>query len=402
MKLFEPIMSGKRVMLQSGRPLTRADIAVLNRRYPDLTVRIGDPLLDEVAEFENDEAERKAAQEIQQKVEHAMSEVHERIRNRAALGTAQYQRIHEVIQETVTYLTAHPKTTALLNRCLDPNTYIGAHTGNVFYLSMLLGANVLEYVASERRRQTRASELRQSVATDLTPLGLGAFFMDVALLEASELFTRNKPLSEGDRLLLENHPIQGADMLPELLPAAAKMIVRTHHETADGHGYPAGMPPDKQHIFTRIVRIADAYDAAISTGVFRQAHTPARVLFDMLVGPHRRCYDLHLVKAFARIIQPFPVGAKLRLQDGRYGVVVRYNRSDPFKPILMVAFDAHGKPLPREALEGPVTAGEKHSLRLRSFEGEDLSFLYDPPKKHAHADPSRRRPFETLLDAFYP
>jgi len=402
MMLAEPVVTDGRIMLQSGRPLTGEDIVALQRRYPDMTVRIGDPLLDGNFEFEDDGAERRIATEARQRITRTMAVVRERFKKQAPIGSAVCEHIGRVVHTIVEHLATYPKTAALITQNLNPQSYLGAHTSNVFYLSMLLGWSVRAYVAAERRRQTRASVLRQSVAMDLSPLGIGAFFMDVALLRAPALFAQQEPLSHEDRCLLENHPDEGAEMLPDDLAPAAKMIVRTHHETADGSGYPIGVPADKQHVFTRIVRIADAFDAATSRGVFKQARSPVRVLREMLVGPDRHCYDKSLMKAFVRLVQPFPIGTKVQLEDGRVGLVTHYNRTNPFRPILVVSFDADGRPLPRKQIEGPVTAGEKPNLRLRAYEGEDLSFLYEPPPDSPADHSPARRPFTTLLDAFYP
>ena len=92
----------------------------------------------------------------------------------------------------------------------------------------------------------------------------------------------------------------------------------------------------------------------------------------------------------------------MRLEDGRFGVVARYNRTNPFRPTIVVSFGADGAPLPRGAIEGPVTAGEAPHLRMHTFDGEDLSFLYEPPTDSTAAPHPRHRPFATLLDALYP
>ncbi len=401
MTLAEPIVSEGRVMLQSGRSLSEEDIDILTRRYPNLSVRVGDPLLDQDFEFEDDHAERRIASETRQRIAHELTLVRDRYKEQAPIGGVVCERVSRVIDSVIDHLTANPRTVALISHSLKPANFLGTHTGNVFYLSLLLAWTSLDYVITERRRQTKASRLRENVAMDLTPLGLGAFFLDVALLRAPGLFTKPGPLGETGRRMLENHPDEGADLLSDNLPAAAKMIVRTHHETVDGSGYPQGLPVDKQHVFTRIVRIADAYDAATSRGVFKEARSPVRVLYDMLAGPDRHYYDTRLMRSFVRLIQPFPIGSKVQLEDGRVAVITQYNRTNPFRPTIVISFDDQGRPLSRDNVEGPVTAGDRPELRMRTYEGEDLSFLYEPAPE-TDAPPPRRRPFTTLLDALYP
>ena len=102
-----------------------------------------------------------------------------------------------------------------------------------------------------------------------------------------------------------------------------------------------------------------------------------------------------MMTVFRRIIQPFPIGAKLRLTDGRYAVVVRHNRDDPLDPTVIVAFDANGKRLGQ--MESPAPLNQS-GLTVKSFEGEDLSYL--SYTECDHAPPPTR--FRAIFDALYP
>lgn len=400
MRLYEPLVSAGRVMLQSGIPLTPSDISALKRRYPGLCVRVGDPILDDVVEFEDDARDRQIAARVQAQIAESMSQVHERFTDRAALKGTDFEAVHSAVNELIAFLRSNPASTALIARCLDKENYLSTHTGNVFYLSMLLGSAVLDYVATERRRQTLARDLRSDFAMDLTPLGLGAMVMDLAMIPLQHLFKQDAPLTEADRAALLEHPSVGADMLPENFPPAARMIVRTHHENFDGSGYPKRVCGEKVHVFTRIVRIADAYDAATSESVYKQAKSAPRALWEMTYGPYRRYFDPALMKAFAGLIQPFPIGSKLKLEDGRHAIVVKYNHRHPFQPVAVVAFDVRNRPIPHRDLEPPVSIGSRPDLKIRLFREEDLSYIYDV---HEGSEAARSaRDFRTVLDAAYP
>ena len=399
MKLYESLIADGRILLQGGRALTSSDIRVLKRRYAGLSIRVGDPVLDEVIEFEDDARERAVATWTQQKVSQSMSQVQSRFARRASLGSADFDALASAVCELMKFLRANPTSAALISSGLDSGSYLGAHAGNVFYLSMLLGSTVLDYVASERNRQTLARGLKVRFAEDLTPLGLGAMTMDLGMLPLQHLFDANKPLSDADREMIREHPNVAAEMLAGNFSSLSKTIVRTHHENFDGSGYPAGTPREKVHVFTRIVRIADAYDAATSERVYRKARSPVRVLWEMSRGPYRRFYDPRLMRSFSKLIQPFPIGSKLRLADGRYAAVVRYNRRDPFKPVVVVAFDEHNRPLPKEDVKDPVDLAENPDLRIASSRGENLSFLY---AKAPDQEAPIAQKFNNLLEAAFP
>jgi hypothetical protein len=265
---------------------------------------------------------------------------------------------------------------------------------------MLLGSAVLEYVIAERRRQIRAHDVNTRFAHDLTSLGLAALVMDLGMVPLQQLLRPDKYLTEDERAAIRAHPNVGYELLPETFSAVARAVVKTHHENFSGTGYPRQLTGDRLHVFARILRIADAYDAATTARVYRGAKQPARVIWEMSVGPYRECYDPTLIDAFSRLIQPFPIGAKLRLRDGRYAVVVRYNRAEPFDPIVVIAFDANNRRLPRGRLEGPLALSARRDLRLASFDGDDLSFVYDGGRELP--DAAGRGKFQTPLQASYP
>ena len=400
MRLSEAIIHGGRRLLTGGKTLTHADVDSLRSRYPELSVRVVDPILDNIVGFEDDSREREVAVTAQRKISRTMSDVSRRFSSRMSITAMDVNAIHNSVTEVMDYLRKNPVSSVLLSHAADASSYLVEHAGSVFYLSMILGCAVRDYIDAERRRRAQCRWLDYRISTDLLPLGLGAMVADLGMFPLQHLFAGDQPLSEDDRQAIREHPGASADMLPSDFPPIARAIVRTHHESFDGSGYPGGMKGDRIHIFTRIVRIADAYDAATATHVYREAKSAARAVWEMSVGPYSRFYDPVLMKVFTRLIQPFPIGAKLRLRDGRYAVVVRYNRQDPFKPTVVIAFDANGKRLPDSKLEGPLSLAEQHSLRIQSFGDEQLSYLYGCPS--ADELVLTRKDFATLFESVFP
>lgn len=398
MQLYEPIVSSGRVMMQGGRALSPNDVDVIRRRYPGMAIRIADPVLDQLIEFEDDAHERKVASETQQRVSECMNEVQERFSSRASMARVDFGTLQETVNELMEFLKANPSSAAVVSQCLDSKNYLGSHAGNVFYLSMLLGSTLMDYVVAERKRQT-AADLKSHFAMDLAPLGLAAMVLDVGMIPIQHLLSVDRPLTPDEATLVRDHPTRGAEALPDSFSAVARTVVRQHHENIAGSGYPKGLRREKVHIFTRIVRVADAYDAATSGRVYAGAKSPARVLWEMTAGPYKGLFDQRIMQAFAGLIQPFPIGSRLKLKDGRGAAVVRYNRKNPFDPEVVVAFDANNEPLPKEKLIGPLYLSTRRDLKIDSLHGEDLSFIYSsaPPQTL-----SGQREFQRPIDAFYP
>lgn len=399
MRLYEPLVVNGRIMLQGGKELTSGDIGVLRRRFAGVSIRIGDPVLDSVIEFEDDARDRQVASETQQQVAKSMSEVHRRFSERASLKDVNVSSLQDTVKDLMEYLKGNPVSAALVGKCMDANSYYGTHTGNVFYLSMLLAHKGMHHVIAERKRQTGARDLSHTRAADLVPLGLAAMVMDLGMLPIQHVWKENRPLTEEEAAAVRQHPLTGADALPDSFSPVARITVKTHHENWNGTGYPNQLSRERIHIFARIIRIADAYDAATSERIHQKAKSPARVLWEMTVGPYRRFYDPELLKCFAQLIQPFPIGAKLRLRDGRYAAVVKYNRSNPFDPQVIIAFDANNQPLPKDKLRGPLYLGSHRELRVASVAGEDMSFMYTQGSTEQVPQVSR---FNNVLQSTYP
>lgn len=400
MALAESFMHDGRVMITAGRTLHRADIHSLCQKYPYAMVKVGDPILEQAADFEDDGYERTVAEQAQQTISGVMSDTARQFSRRASLSGKDFAALQDAASAMMKYLKENPVTAALLTRSMGGGGYLADHTGAVFYLSMVLGSTIKTYIAEERMRRTNARDLSAQTAMDLKPLGLGAMFMDLGMFPLSDLYRKPQDkLTDKEREAILDHPVTGADMLPGAISAATRMIVRTHHENVDGSGYPAKHAGDKLHIFTKIIRICDSYAAATTDTQYRQAKSSARVLWEMKDGPWRRCYDPLLVSMFTRLIQPFPIGSKLRLTDGTYGVLVKYNRHEVFKPTVLVAFDKFGERLPNEQLKKPINLAEQTILRIESFGGENLSYLYGPPSENQTHIPNR---FDDVYQAMIP
>lgn len=378
MRLYESIARNGRVMLPGGRRLALDDIDSLRNRYPDRVVRIEDPVLDELVAFEDDSHERAVAEEARGTIACAFDSIRPRLVGPEDARKVNFRLLKRAVREVMTYLRDNPISMILPGRDPDCSDYISEHIGSVFYMSMVLAAAARDYVANERRKQTAARELSPRIAYGLRSLGYGIVFMDLGMFALQHLSSKEEPLTEQECQAVLEHPLKALELLPGTTDSTTKMIVRTHHENYDGSGYPIGIGPERLHVLTRIVRIADSFDAAMSRHVYKQAKSPARALWEMNVGPYRRFYDPDLMKIFACLVQPFPIGAKLRLSDGRYAVLVRYNRRNPFNPTLITAFDVDGRRLPEAKLDGPYRLDRRPNLRLASYADEDLSFIYDP------------------------
>jgi HD-GYP domain-containing protein (c-di-GMP phosphodiesterase class II) len=72
--------------------------------------------------------------------------------------------------------------------------------------------------------------------------------------------------------VIKEHPDRGHRLLlPIGQLAQAAAIVRAHHETVDGKGYPLGLKGEEIPLLARIIAVADTFDALTSTRPYRTA-----------------------------------------------------------------------------------------------------------------------------------
>ncbi len=96
-----------------------------------------------------------------------------------------------------------------------------------------------------------------------------------------EVLAKPGPLLTHERQLVEAHPAVGATMLLQAGLLAEAAIVRNHHERWDGSGYPDRLHGDGIPLESRIILVADTFDAMTSDRAYRAAMPPALALAEI-------------------------------------------------------------------------------------------------------------------------
>lgn len=117
-------------------------------------------------------------------------------------------------------------------------------------------------------------------------------------------FVLSKPgrLTDEEFALIKRHPVEGSEILRRLTPYRQVVrIVRHHHERWDGKGYPDGLAGEDIPFGSRVIAVADTYDAMTSTRAYRAAMTHEQAMAEI-----RRCagtqFDPAVVDAFERAV----------------------------------------------------------------------------------------------------
>jgi len=104
-----------------------------------------------------------------------------------------------------------------------------------------------------------------------------------------EILRKPGPLNEAERLVLERHPQIGFRMLDSLGVEPVASWVLHHHERWDGEGYPERLSGESIPLGSRIILVADAYDAMTTERVYG-----ARLSHDRAMDELERCAGTQL------------------------------------------------------------------------------------------------------------
>ena len=109
-------------------------------------------------------------------------------------------------------------------------------------------------------------------------------------------------LTLDERRQMETHAAIGEHILAKVDDyAEIARIVRHHHERMDGQGYPDGFRGDEIPLISRIISVADAYNAMTSDRPYRDA-MPSRVARLRLAQAVESQFDTTVVAAFEAIL----------------------------------------------------------------------------------------------------
>jgi diguanylate cyclase (GGDEF)-like protein/putative nucleotidyltransferase with HDIG domain len=159
-----------------------------------------------------------------------------------------------------------------------------AYTGSHSYMVGELAARVAKRMGLESEQIELAR-----LAGSLHDLG--------KLAIPEEILRKPGPLNEAERLVLERHPQIGFRMLDSLGVEPVASWVLHHHERWDGDGYPDRLGGEAIPLGSRILFVADAYDAMTTDRVYRSKLSHERAISEL-----ERCagtqFDPNVVSSF--------------------------------------------------------------------------------------------------------
>lgn len=242
------------------------------------------------------------------------------------------KKIKRVVQSIVDQILNEESSLIGLTTIRDYDEYTFCHSVNVCIFAVALG------------KRLGLGKLQ------LYDLGMAALFHDIGKSRVpAEIINKTGGLTDDEWRLIASHPWLGALALFQLrgqqeLPFRAMVVAHEHHMKLDLSGYPRPIRPRTLGMFSKIVAVADGFDAATSRRSYQTVpYTPAEVMAEMRDNP-RRGMDPVVVKAFINLTGIYPVGTLVVLDTFELGIVHAVNPVPEMlsRPIVRVISDTQG------------------------------------------------------------
>ncbi len=313
MILGKPIYSGENLLLQEGVKLKKR----YKQKIQDLgynNIYIQDELLQdlEINEIVNDELRREAVSNIKGTFAD--------VENKSTISSKDISTAKQTVDKLIEEIIDNRNLMVNMVDLKMYNDYVFQHSVNVAILAVIVGISM---------------GLNQQ---KIYRLGLGALMHDIGKTAIS-----NKLLDKPDKLTdeeyeeMKTHPNKGYEILKENedLPSTSTIVTLQHHERVNGEGYPEGRAGDNIHLLSRIVAVADVYDALVSNRPYREALLPSEAM-EYLLGGAGYLFDRQVVGHFFRKVATFPLGTEIKLSDDRRGLVIENFEKYSLRPRVRI------------------------------------------------------------------
>ncbi len=282
-------------------------------------------------ELQDEELEREAAKRTYELSVAITKELAESTR----MGrSASVKEVKRAVQGIVDQVLNNELTLVGLSTIRDYDDYTFTHSVNVCIFAVAIG------------KRLRLSK------EQLYDLGMAAFLHDVGKARVpKEIVAKTSKLTEEEWGTIRRHPLLGAITLFGFrgygeIPYRSMIAAYEHHMKKDLTGYPRVLRSRKLSIFSKIVSVADTFDAATSRRVYRigSALLPNEILQELLDEHARLGIDMVIVKALVNLLGIYPAGSCVILDTREIAVVQGANPNEKHlnRPLIRIIYAADG------------------------------------------------------------
>jgi HD-GYP domain-containing protein (c-di-GMP phosphodiesterase class II) len=240
----------------------------------------------------------------------------------------------EAVETCLDSIIRNPNAMLWMSRIREVASYTADHSLNVCILCLALGRH-LGYSKDE-----------------LFALGMCGLLHDVGKMRvAEEVLNKPSKLTEKEWKQMQAHVIFGRNLLMESPDVGQSVdVAYSHHERIDGKGYPRGLDGSQLSEFTKIVSLADSFDAMTANRIYSKAMTSSAAVKEIYASRGTQ-FDEKLALQFIKIIGLYPPGTVVELSNGYLGIVLERSQKYQRLPKVLLLKDAAGSEIKKELID---------------------------------------------------
>lgn len=177
-----------------------------------------------------------------------------------------------------------------------------------------------------------------------------ALLHDIGMIRLPKGITEKRGgLSDAEYELLKSHTLHTSRIITKEMFGTREisLIALYHHERWDGMGYPDRLAGEAINIGSRIISVADAFEAMVSKKSYRESMSGYEAIKNLLADNGRR-FDPEVIMIFTKIMGIYPIGSIVMLNDKSIARVEKLNIEAPLRPVVQMLADKDGNVLETE------------------------------------------------------
>ena len=300
LEYLEPGMKiGRTIYSTDGRPLLVAGM-VLNTHYIKRLIDYGigsvfikDDMFDEIEEPPDLISEQTRLESVRT--------VKELFHNLESKKRINLQGVKKTVKNLIDEVLSNREILVNFADIRNFDDYTFSHSVQVCVLSIITGISLgLDHIK-------------------LKDLATGALIHDIGKTRVDrELLNKPGDLTTEEFIEIKRHAERGFEILRanQDISLLSAHIAYQHHERWDGNGYPRGLREQEIHLDSRIVSVADLFDALVADRPYRKAYSTSQAI-SLMRRMSGSQFDPGILESFLVNVAEFPIGTVVALSSGR-------------------------------------------------------------------------------------
>ncbi|RJP85556.1 MAG: HD-GYP domain-containing protein [Desulfobacteraceae bacterium] len=183
----------------------------------------------------------------------------------------------------------------------------------------------------------------------LTELGMVALFHDIGkMVIPTEILNKPTRLNDEEWGVIKKHPVEGVRILLKMkrldyTSIRSAIVSFEHHIFYNNTGYPSVKKYPPLDLYSRIVSLADQYDAMTSARVYSRTPMSPDKALNLMMKQAGTQLDPLLLQFFINMVGVYPIGTLVMLDSNELGLVYEINPIFVDRPHIMILTDRLGQ-----------------------------------------------------------